>query len=215
MAQPYFQRSHESSRSYRLRQRMAQPNALALMREATSTPRKSRVFATTIAIFGVVALSISAALFGRYRGETKPIDAKIDRIVVEKSARKLSVFQKGRLIRSYRIALGSNPTGPKEMEGDMKTPEGLYTIDYRNPQSDFHLALHISYPDQNDVRRAVARDIAPGCDIMIHGLPNGHGWIGATHRQRDWTAGCIALTDPEIEELWRITSDGTPIEIRP
>jgi murein L,D-transpeptidase YafK len=97
----------------------------------------------------------------------------------------------------------------------MKTPEGLYSIDYRNPHSDYHLALHISYPAPDDVKRAAARGVSAGGDIMIHGLPNGRGWIGKLHRQKDWTAGCIALTDKEIEELWRITPDGTPVEIRP
>jgi murein L,D-transpeptidase YafK len=95
----------------------------------------------------------------------------------------------------------------------MKTPEGLYTIDYRNPKSDYHLALHVSYPGPEDVRRAASRGVSPGCDIMIHGLPNGFAALGALHRQKDWTAGCIALTDEEIEELWRITPDGVPIEI--
>jgi murein L,D-transpeptidase YafK len=97
----------------------------------------------------------------------------------------------------------------------MKTPEGVYTIDYRNPNSAYHLALHISYPSDEDNARAAERGMSAGFDIMIHGLPNGHGWIGPFHRRKDWTAGCIALTDEEIEELWRITPDGTTIEIRP
>ena len=97
----------------------------------------------------------------------------------------------------------------------MKTPEGLYTIDYRNPQSDYHLALHISYPGPDDVARAAGRGVSPGCEIEIHGLPNDRSWMDSPHRNGDWTAGCIALTDTEIEELWRITPDGTPIEIRP
>lgn len=97
----------------------------------------------------------------------------------------------------------------------MKTPEGLYAIDSRNPHSDYHLALHISYPKPDDVARAAARGVSAGSDIMIHGLPNGQGWIGNLHQRKDWTLGCIAVTDEEIEELWRITPDGTPIEIRP
>ena len=97
----------------------------------------------------------------------------------------------------------------------MKTPEGVYTIDSRNPQSDYHLALHVSYPSDDDTARAAERGVNAGFDIMIHGIQNGEGWIGAFHRIHDWTAGCIALTDEEIEELWRVTPDGTPVEIRP
>ena len=97
----------------------------------------------------------------------------------------------------------------------MKTPEGLYAIDYRNSHSDFHLSLHISYPGPEDVRRAAVAGVPPGGDIMIHGLPNGMGWLGHAHQKKDWTAGCIAVTDEEIEELWRIVPDGTPIQIRP
>ena len=127
----------------------------------------------------------------------------------------MSIFRDGKSLKTYRVALGGNPIGAKEQEGDMKTPEGVYMIDYRNPNSDYHLALHVSYPSDEDNTRAAQRGVNAGFDIMIHGLPNGHGWIGAFHRWKDWTAGCIALTDEEIEELWRVTPDGTPIEIRP
>ena len=144
-----------------------------------------------------------------------PLGTTIDRIIVEKAARKLSIFANGKNLKSYRVALGRNPVGPKRQEGDMKTPEGIYTIDSRNPQSDFHLALHISYPSEEDITRATDRGVPAGFDIMIHGLRNGLGWIGAFHRWQDWTAGCIALTDEEIEELWRVTPDGTPVELRP
>ncbi|PYJ93530.1 MAG: hypothetical protein DME62_08445 [Verrucomicrobia bacterium] len=139
----------------------------------------------------------------------------IDRIVVEKSARKLSILRDGKQIKTYRVALGRNPFGPKREEGDMKTPQGTYKIDSRNAQSSFHLALHISYPSDEDNKRAAARSVPAGSDIMIHGIRNGLGWIGAFHRWKDWTVGCIALTDEEIEELWRVTPDGTTIEIRP
>jgi murein L,D-transpeptidase YafK len=139
----------------------------------------------------------------------------IDRILVQKSARKLSIFCDGKQIKSYRIALGRNTVGAKQEEGDMKTPEGIYKIDGRNPQSSFHLALHISYPSDNDNKRAAARGVSAGFDVVIHGIRNGQGWIGAFHRWNDWTAGCIAVTDEEIEELWRVTRDGTTIEIRP
>jgi murein L,D-transpeptidase YafK len=144
-----------------------------------------------------------------------PAGTTIDRILVEKSARKLSIFAGDKKLKSYRVALGRNPVGAKEQEGDMKTPEGVYKIDSRNPQSDYHLALHVSYPSDEDNARAAERGVNAGFDIMVHGIRNGGGWIGAFHRMHDWTAGCIALTDEEIEELWRVTPDGTPIEIRP
>jgi murein L,D-transpeptidase YafK len=139
----------------------------------------------------------------------------IDRIIVEKAARKLSISREGKQIKTYRVALGRNPIGPKREEGDMRTPEGIYKIDGRNAQSSFHLALHISYPSDDDRARAAERGISAGSDIMIHGIRNGFGWIGAFHLWKDWTAGCIALTDEEIEELWHVTPDGTIIEIRP
>jgi murein L,D-transpeptidase YafK len=139
----------------------------------------------------------------------------VDRILIEKSARRLSIFRDGKKLKSYRVALGRNPVGAKREEGDMKTPEGVYKIDSRNPQSDYHLALHISYPSDEDTARAAERGVNAGFDIMIHGLKNGGGWIGAFHRRHDWTAGCIALIDEEIEELWRVVPDQTPVEIRP
>lgn len=142
-------------------------------------------------------------------------DTRIDRILVEKSKRQLSISRDGKKLKTYRVALGRNPIGPKQEEGDMRTPEGVYQIDGRNPKSDFHLALHISYPSNEDKARAAARGVSAGSDIMIHGITNGLGRIGTAHRERDWTAGCIALTDEEIEELWRVTPDGTVVEIRP
>jgi murein L,D-transpeptidase YafK len=168
----------------------------------------------------IVAALFAICVFALYfyaHHNWSPISAgtSIDRIVIEKSARKLSIFRGGKEIKSYRIALGRNPIGAKQEEGDMKTPEGLYTIDSRNPQSSFHLALHVSYPSNEDNRRAAERGISAGFDIMIHGIQNGRGWIGRFHRWTDWTAGCIALADEEVEELWRVTPDGTTVEIRP
>jgi murein L,D-transpeptidase YafK len=154
-------------------------------------------------------------VYAHHNWNPLPSGTTIDRIVVEKSARKLSIFRGEEKIKTYRVALGRNPVGAKEQEGDMKTPEGIYKIDNRNAQSNFHLALHISYPSDEDNARVTERGVPAGFDIMIHGIRNGVGWIGAFHRWEDWTAGCIALTDEEIEELWRVTPDGTPVEIRP
>lgn len=178
---------------------------------------RSRLRILAIIVTALLIAAFLVLVFGRRLpvalGVAKSVVA--DRLLVEKASRKLSVFAQGREIRSYRIALGRQPIGRKEQEGDMKTPEGFYTIDYRNPHSDFHLALHVSYPQPDDAAQATARGVSPGGDIMIHGLPNGMGWMGKLHRDEDWTAGCIALTNEEIEELWRLVPDGTPIEIRP
>ena len=149
------------------------------------------------------------------RNETAGAAPAVDRIVVEKAARTLTLFDRQRPIRTYRIALGPNPVGHKQQEGDGRTPEGKYVIDFRKPDSSFHRALHISYPNPADRRRARRRGVSPGGAIMIHGLPNGLGHIGAAHRLSDWTLGCIAVTNEEIEEIWRLVKDGTEIEIRP
>ena len=161
------------------------------------------------------ALVFFAYLYAHQVWNPLPTGTTIDRIVIEKSARKLSVFANGKKLKTYRVALGRNPVGAKQEEGDYKTPEGLYKIDGRNAQSSFHLALHVSYPSYEDKARAAERGVSAGFDIMIHGIRNGLGWIGAFHRLNDWTVGCIALTDEEIEELWRGTPDGTTVEIRP
>ena len=169
-----------------------------------------------LVLVGVISLFVAGAyLYAHHVWNPLPNGTTIDRIVVEKSARRLSVWKDGKKLKNYRVALGRNPVGPKQEEGDMKTPEGVYKIDSRNPQSDYHLALHVSYPSAEDIARAAERGVNAGFDIMIHGIQNGGGWIGAFHRKRDWTAGCIALTDEEIEELWHVTPDGTPVEIRP
>ena len=172
---------------------------------------RAKILLAVFLIIGATAIFF----FAHHDWKVLPGGTTIDRILVEKSERKLSILRDGKVLKTYRVALGRNPIGAKEQEGDMKTPEGIYTIDYRNPQSDYHLALHISYPSAEETTRAAQRGVNAGFDIMIHGLPNGRGWMGATHRQKDWTAGCIAVTDQEIEELYRVTPDGTTIEIRP
>jgi murein L,D-transpeptidase YafK len=168
-----------------------------------------------IPILVVLLAVVGTFLYAHHNWNALPAGTTIDHILIEKSARKLSAFHDGKRIKTYPVALGLNPIGAKEQEGDMKTPEGVYQIDYRNLNSDYHLALHISYPSDKDNARAASRGVPAGFDIMIHGLPNGRGWIGAFHRRKDWTAGCIALTDEQIEELWRVTPDGTTVEIRP
>lgn len=138
-----------------------------------------------------------------------------DRVLVEKNARRLTLFRNNRPIKSYEIALGRQPVGAKQFEGDNKTPEGRYVIDFRKRNSSYHRALHISYPGPQEAAFAAKQKRSAGGNIMIHGLPNGMGSMGPLHRLRDWTAGCIAVTNNEIEELWQAIPDGTPIDIRP
>ncbi|MEO8177074.1 MAG: L,D-transpeptidase family protein [Sphingomicrobium sp.] len=143
-----------------------------------------------------------------------PAVSRVDRILVDKSAHRMTVFRANRPLRTFKVALGSGGLAPKVSQGDNRVPEGRYVIAGRNPGSAFHLSLKIGYPTPAQVAAARARGIDPGGDIMIHGLPNGQGWVGAAHRQSDWTAGCIAVTNEEIEWLWQAVPDGTPIDIR-
>jgi tetratricopeptide (TPR) repeat protein len=138
-----------------------------------------------------------------------------DKILIEKEERLLTLISKDKVLKTYKIALGGNPNGPKERQGDNKTPEGTYIIDSRNKDSRYHLSLHISYPNKKDKKRAKELGVSPGGDIMIHGIKNGFSWIGNFHTERDWTNGCIAVTDEEIEEIDKLVPNGTIVEIRP
>jgi murein L,D-transpeptidase YafK len=140
---------------------------------------------------------------------------KADKVVVIKRDRLLMLLRNGEILKTYKVALGRNPIGQKMRQGDKKTPEGTYYLDRRTAHSRFHRALHISYPNEADIRKARALGVSPGSDVMIHGLPNGYGDLGEVHRTIDWTKGCIALTNEEIDEIWRLVPDGTPIEIKP
>jgi tetratricopeptide (TPR) repeat protein len=139
----------------------------------------------------------------------------VDRILIEKSTRRLMLTSRGEVLKSYKIALGGNPIGPKERQGDNKTPVGTYVIDARNRDSRYHLSLHISYPNERDKKRAKELGVSPGGDIMIHGIKNGFSWVGDAHTGVDWTKGCIAVTDQEIEEIDKLAPNGTIVEIRP
>jgi murein L,D-transpeptidase YafK len=141
--------------------------------------------------------------------------AKADQVIVAKHARTLTLLSQGKVLRTYKVALGGSPIGAKEQEGDHKTPEGHYILDRRNPKSRFYKSIQVSYPNDQDKKKAAERGVTPGGDIMVHGLPNGYGWLGATHRNMDWTDGCIAVTNAEMDEIWELVADGTPIEIRP
>jgi murein L,D-transpeptidase YafK len=161
------------------------------------------------------AFCVLAFIMAPSAAPARPVEPRIDGILIEKSARTLTLLHAGKAVAVYKVALGSEPVGPKEREGDGRTPEGDYLIDSRNSRSHYHLSLHISYPNPADRERARQRGVSPGGDIMIHGLPNGLGWIGPAHRLRDWTQGCIAVTNAEIEEIWKLVPLGTPVKIQP
>ncbi|MFD1880146.1 L,D-transpeptidase family protein [Paracoccus pacificus] len=143
----------------------------------------------------------------------RPITGPIDRIVIEKSARRLTAYQDGRAIREFRVDLGFQPFGDKEKQGDGRTPEGLFKVDRRNDKSAYHLSLGLNYPRPQDRARARRAGVDPGGDIFIHGEPN--KLPSRTRLAADWTAGCIAITNPQIEELFRATAIGTEVEVRP
>ncbi len=140
---------------------------------------------------------------------------KADSVLILKKDHVLELLAGGKVIRTYKVALGRGGLAPKDRAGDGRTPEGHYVIDARNEVSHYHRALHVSYPNAEDRKRAARLGVAPGGAIMIHGLPNGMGGLGATHRLVDWTLGCVAVTDEEIDEIWKLVAVGTPVEIRP
>ncbi len=141
-------------------------------------------------------------------------ERRIDRIVVDKSERLLSAYEGDLLVRSFPVALGRDPVGHKVRQGDARTPEGIYPVVAHNPASAFHLSLRLGYPTPEQVASAAEAGIDPGGDIMIHGLPNATPWLGKAHLQSDWTLGCVALTNDEIEWLYRFTPDGAVVDIR-
>ena len=155
------------------------------------------------------------ALPAHIRPNPNNVPFSADSIVIEKSRRTMTLYNNGTPVRIYFIALGQNPLGDKISKGDNRTPEGLYYIEAHNPASKYYLSLRVSYPNDQDVAEARARGVAPGGDIMIHGLPRGFEKVGPEHRQRDWTNGCIAVTNAEIEEIWSAIPDGAAIHIKP
>jgi murein L,D-transpeptidase YafK len=138
-----------------------------------------------------------------------------DRVLVVKKDRTLQLLRGGKVMKTYKVALGGDPVGPKTRQGDHKTPEGVYVLDSRNAHSQFYKSIHISYPNERDRVAARRKGLSPGGDVFVHGLPKGYTWVGASHRMKDWTDGCIAVTNEEMDEIWRAVPDGTPIEIQP
>jgi murein L,D-transpeptidase YafK len=142
-------------------------------------------------------------------------ESAVDHVLVYKHERMLVLMSHGQELKSYRVALGGEPTGPKTRQGDHRTPEGLYVIDSRNPNSHFYKAFHISYPNSKDISEAKKLGVSAGGDIMLHGLPKRYAFVGKAHMLHDWTDGCIAVTNEEMDEIWRLVRVGTPIEIEP
>jgi len=161
--------------------------------------RSLKIFGTVLAL----ALAATAA--------TMP---QVDHILVLKTKHKMMLMSGDQVVKAYSVALGAGGLAPKRRQGDNRTPEGVYRVDFRNPASHYHRALHVSYPDESDRESARKRGVSPGGDIMIHGLGPDFKWLGTEHYRNDWTAGCIAVTDEEIEEIWRLVPDGVMVEIR-
>jgi murein L,D-transpeptidase YafK len=165
-----------------------------------------------------LAVVLSVAAFPRQtvpQSQSSEAPQVADRIVVVKSTRTMTLESKGHTLKTYKVALGGQPVGAKERQGDHKTPEGEYAVNAKNAHSQFYKALHLSYPNAADRLQARKLGVSPGGDVEIHGLGKEYGWIGARHRLTDWTDGCVAVTNEEIEEIFKMVEVGTRVEIRP
>jgi murein L,D-transpeptidase YafK len=166
-------------------------------------------------ILPVLLATVAVGIWAHWPDTPLPVDARADRVVVQKAARSLELYDGGVLLKTYPISLGGNPSGQKMREGDRRTPEGRYRLDYRKLNSSFHRALHISYPSPEESTAAASRGESPGGAVMIHGIKNGLGWLGRAHLFLDWTDGCVAVTNTQIEEILRAVPDGTEIVLSP
>ncbi|MBP8697342.1 MAG: L,D-transpeptidase family protein [Syntrophobacterales bacterium] len=191
---------------------------------ARPLPLLLRLFAAPVAAAALFSLFTAPAAFSSdspsapvasFTEAAPAAGVPAERIVVEKSKRTLTLFRQDKEIRTYKVALGRDPVGPKVRQGDNKTPEGVYFVDYKVRHSIYHRALHLSYPNPDDVERARSLGVPPGGSIMIHGMKEDKLWMGDVQYLFNWTNGCIALTNREMEELWDLVSPWTPVEIRP
>jgi len=173
-----------------------------------NTDNHKQLVSRGIAVVALLGLSWLAPL----QADEFPV---ADAVIVEKGARKLHLMRGAEAFRSFDIALGIVPNGDKQREGDFRTPEGRYLLDMRNPNSEFFLSIHISYPSQQDRRQARQNGVEPGGAIMIHGQPNEPTKSEAYYRSQDWTNGCIAVSNSDMIDIWLMTGENTPIEIRP
>jgi murein L,D-transpeptidase YafK len=166
-------------------------------------------------IAACVILAVAGIAIFSIRSQPIPAGAKATSIMVEKNKHLMIVYSNGDVLRVYHVSLGRGHISAKQREGDNRTPEGRYIIDSKNAHSTFYKSLHISYPSAQDIAHARLQGVPPGGAVMIHGLRNDLKWLGSLHRLRDWTKGCIAITDAEMDELWPLVDAGTPIEIKP
>lgn len=166
--------------------------------------------------YGLAIMTSTSAVAAEGVSENKQAmlnNIVVDKVFVDKSARTLQLLSDNKMIKTYHIALGGNPVGHKQQQGDQRTPVGSYTLDYKNEKSKFYRSIHVSYPNTTDKARAKSRGVSAGGDIMIHGQKNGFGALGLLNQQRDWTEGCIAVTNDEMDEIMAAVKVGTPIEI--
>jgi len=169
----------------------------------------------SVAVLGFVARLYAANPNTLETLDLSPAEIMADLVILKKSSRRLYLMKEGKILRQYKVDLGGNPKGHKQQEGDNRTPEGHYLLDWRNPESRYHLSLHVSYPNTEDNLQAKKRGVSAGSNIMIHGQPNNLGWAVKLLRRRDWTEGCIAVQNAEIEEIWKMVGENTPIDIVP
>jgi murein L,D-transpeptidase YafK len=168
---------------------------------------------TKLAVVALLTLAVVSVHALSPDNSSLPASAIADKVLVLKGERKLLLMKGNEVLKTYTVSLGGNPVGLKVREGDRKTPEGNYVLDRHNAHSQYHRSIHISYPNAEDVARARKLGVPTGGDLFIHGLPN--DFKGSDQQQGDWTNGCIAVTNAEIDEIWRVVADGTPIEIKP
>lgn len=148
-------------------------------------------------------------------GATSAIASDVDSVLVIKSEKKMFLLFHGKVVKEYHVVFGANPKGHKRQQGDERTPEGKYVLDFKKANSSFYRAIHISYPNSSDILQAKSRGVDPGGQIMIHGQKNGLGWLSWLSQFFNWTDGCIAVTNSDMDEIWEMVKAGTPIEIRP
>jgi len=162
----------------------------------------------------IVKIITAAFVFVLYSGAAHS-EQTADMVLVEKSKSRLYLMRQGEEFASFQVAFGSNPRGHKQEQGDGRTPEGRYILNYKNAGSAFYKSIHISYPNKKDREEARKRGVSPGGDIMIHGQKNGYGRLSILVQRFNWTNGCIALSDRDMDFVWNAVKAGTPIEIRP
>ncbi len=174
--------------------------------------KSAAILMAAIFLFLTTPGTASATELAMLMTDTQP---EVNQVLVKKKERRLYLLSGETVVRSYRIGLGDNPSGHKLYEGDERTPEGDYTLDWRNSNSDFYKSIHISYPNSRDRELASAWGLDPGGSIMIHGLPNEAEDMEFAYVGLDWTDGCIAVSNEEMDEIWQLVADGTPIRILP